>query len=609
MEAENRGVTASWKGDVAFAAAVALLSAVLVLRVFPSLLDGFLVDTDSYMRLVRVRQLAETGNWYDGGMIARSNAPFGSSLHWTRPLDVLILVGAWILAPLLGFDRALHLSGLAVSPILLIAVCFATAWAARPLAGSSVRYYTMIAVLAQVALIGYALPGRPDHHLLILLAFVAMYGSALRLGALVTWPRAAWATGAWAAFGLWVSLEFLVPVFVLLLVLVVMWVVKGSEWGLRGRVVSLALLVGTAVAVLFEHPPRELLLPEFDHISIVHLLVVGTVAGFWVGAATRRLSDSRRPARGIYAVVGAFTATAVVLALYPRFFGGPMVDVDPELKRSWLPLLTEYQPYLVPRRMSDVGRIIAYLGHALLASGVVIHGLIRRRQTRVLWEWLMLGTGLAVFIPLGIRTVRFAPYAELLGVLGTMVLLAGSVRWMAARSTGMALSIRRASATAGILAGPILLGAALMALGGEAGDRVQEAGAAQVDACPAAALLSELNDPVGLGDRPRILLAQVDLGPLLLYRTSHSVVATPYHRNADGILDSQRIMTISDTAEARRLIAERGIDVVVPCGFGAPADEESLVALLRRGVVPDWLVRRPLPGTDGGQAVYEVVSP
>jgi len=173
----------------------------------------------------------------------------------------------------------------------------------------------------------------------------------------------------------------------------------------------------------------------------------------------------------------------------------------------------------------------------------------------------------------------------------------------------MALSIRRASATAGILAGPILLGAALMALGGEAGDRVQEAGAAQVDACPAAALLSELNDPVGLGDRPRILLAQVDLGPLLLYRTSHSVVATPYHRNADGILDSQRIMTISDTAEARRLIAERGIDVVVPCGFGAPADEESLVALLRRGVVPDWLVRRPLPGTDGGQAVYEVVSP
>lgn len=38
--------------------------------------EAELVDTDAYMRLVRVEQLAETGDWYDS-VIHRSNYPYG----------------------------------------------------------------------------------------------------------------------------------------------------------------------------------------------------------------------------------------------------------------------------------------------------------------------------------------------------------------------------------------------------------------------------------------------------------------------------------------------------------------------------------------------------
>ena len=34
----------------------------------------------------------------------------------------------------------------------------------RDLVGDRYRYYAMIAVLAQLAVVGYAVPGRPDHH-------------------------------------------------------------------------------------------------------------------------------------------------------------------------------------------------------------------------------------------------------------------------------------------------------------------------------------------------------------------------------------------------------------------------------------------------------------
>lgn len=611
MQADDRSTTSTWKGDVAFAAAVTALFAVLVLRVFPALLDGFLVDTDSYMRLVRVRQLAETGGWFDGGMIERSNAPFGSSLHWTRPVDLLILLGAWVATPFLGFEQALHVAGVALSPVLLVLVCFATAWAAKPLAGPDVRYYAMIAVLAQVALVGYALPGRADHHILILLAFVSMYGSVLRVVLAPEIRSAAWAAGAWAAFGLWISTEFLVPVFLLLSVIGAMWVVEGrKEVARRGVDVAVGLLAISVVAVLLEHSPASWLATEFDRISVVHVLVAAVAVGFWLGAAF--LSPDTPVRRTVYAVLGTAAAVAIVYGAYPRFFGGPMVDVDPELQRTWLPLLTEYQPYLVPRGIADLGRIIAYLGHALIACIVVGYVLVKRRWSRSSWAWILLGAGLAVFITLGVRWVRFAPYAELLGVIGTMVLLAAALRRIEGAGEGLSQSIRRVLVTSGLLAGPILVGAVVMAAGGEVGETVQEAGATQVDQCSIGALLAGLNDPDGLGDRPRTVLAHVDLGPILLYRTPHSVLATPYHRNAAGILDARRIMTSAPIDEARGLLAERGVEVIVPCGFASgPMGNEStsLVAVLRGDVLPSWLVRRPLPGTEGRQAVYEVITP
>jgi ATP-binding cassette subfamily B protein len=60
-------------------------------------------------------------------------------------------------------------------------------------------------ILAQVGLMGYALPGRADHHVLILLAFMAMHGAAVRL--LLERPagRVAWAAGAWAALEDWTA--------------------------------------------------------------------------------------------------------------------------------------------------------------------------------------------------------------------------------------------------------------------------------------------------------------------------------------------------------------------------------------------------------------------
>lgn len=54
---------------------------------------GELADSDCYMRLLRVEALHDGGPWYDP-VVRRENAPYGQTSHWTRPFDVVLLLGA-----------------------------------------------------------------------------------------------------------------------------------------------------------------------------------------------------------------------------------------------------------------------------------------------------------------------------------------------------------------------------------------------------------------------------------------------------------------------------------------------------------------------------------
>ena len=60
----------------------------------PAILENqYLSDADGYTRLARVEALVENGDWYDDAAV-RANVPYGTTLHWTRPFDVLLLAGA-----------------------------------------------------------------------------------------------------------------------------------------------------------------------------------------------------------------------------------------------------------------------------------------------------------------------------------------------------------------------------------------------------------------------------------------------------------------------------------------------------------------------------------
>jgi hypothetical protein len=212
---------------------------------------------------------------------------------------------------------------------------------------------------------------------------------------------------------------------------------------------------------------------------------------------------------------------------------------------------------------------------------------------------------MAIFLPLALVMLRFAPFTEVLLAIVLAELLGRLLKLSERVSLAPLRVVLRAGLMLGLLTGFIALGAALSGPSKASTVRTR---------CQLENAYALLAQPQGLGDRPRVILAHFNYGPELLYRTPHSVVASPYHRNVAGLLDGDRIFGARDDATSRRLIDRRGVELILFCPDGpalaqaAAKDGSSFVGRLARDRVPAWL--RPVeapPELAGPYRLYEVV--
>ena len=125
--------------------------------------------------------------------------------------------------------------------------------------------------------------------------------------------------------------------------------------------------------------------------------------------------------------------------------------------------------------------------------------------------------------------------------------------------------------------------------------------------CTGDAALGALNRaPAGL------VASAIDMGPYVLARSHHSVLAAPYHRLGESMLAISRIFAVPPE-KARGEIARWKVDYVLFCkdlvppltldGGKPPAD--ALWFQLSKGAVPAWLEPVDL-GKDNPLRLYRV---
>jgi hypothetical protein len=569
---------------------------------------GELADGDGYLRLVRALDLAAGGGWFDAS-VRRANAPFGFALHWTRPLDALLIVLAMPLQPFFGFARALYWAGALLGPFLHLGVAATLAWAARPLIGGGSALLAGALTAAQVGVLGYAGFGHADHHVLLALLAVLAFGCVLRaLDDATGAERQSLAAGMTLAAGTWVSAaEAQIATALCLAVIGLRWIVAGGLLLGANLRLALGLVAGLVLALLVERGPAELWTAEYDRVSVVHLAAAGAILVFWSAVAVARHSRwiERAGGRLIAAAAGTVAGLGIMAEAFPESFAMPLAKTDP-LVAQVLAGIAEFS------RFADAGHVLLYLGAALPALPWALWRLGRAWRQPALdrWAWLLLALHAAVYTALTMMWVRWSLYA---GVFLAAVLADLVARVDAAIDHRVAPVLRlpvKAVAALALTIGPVAGGAVLILAADTAPTTMAATGS-----CPLRPLAAFLESPPW-NERPRTIVASVNFGPELLYRTRHRVLATLHHRNADGIADSIRVLGGSADADILNVVRRREVDLIVTCErgphdgyFRAGRGGDVLYLRLRRGDVPAWLMPVTLPPPLAPFRLYEVKAP
>ena len=103
-------------------------------------------------------------------------------------------------------------------------------------------------------------------------------------------------------------------------------------------------------------------------------------------------------------------------------------------------------------------------------------------------------------------------------------------------------------------------------------------------------------------------------GAEILFLTPHAVLASPYHMDRSGNLDTIAFFTARNPAEAKTIAKRRGAELVIFCNLESQitpyltrenTDHPNFIQLLAAGRIPNWLKPIKSP-TMGNLLMFEV---
>jgi len=563
-------------------------------------LNEWFVGSDTYMRMVRVRDWWDGGNWY-ASFSPRSNWPYGETLHWTRPFDILLMVLAAPSAPFVSMHKALYFAGVIISPVLLVSTFWVMLWGSKPFLDVRGRIIVVILLTFQPIAHYYYAAARPDHHSMILFGFAAVLALLARHA---SDPQAnpnapAWA-GVMSAFGIWVSIESLSIELFALLALGLIWFWRGEDkWLDALRRFAMAGALAMLLALMIERPPADWLgSEEYDRISTVQVTLLALIAiGVDAMWRARVRYQTTKMGRASAAVLAAMAAALFMALLFPDFFKGPFgAAMDPRLESMWLSKIQEFQPLT----KSDTSTVIAAIMILTPILWLVVWGyLVWKSTNRTSGQvdlLVTLSVAVLLYLPLTLAQSRWGAYMGVVVSLSWAMLLQRLLDWRGGPQFGPApgTPILRVPLFAAVAIGHILLAGGLKLSLPDSTDEGPKK-------CLWKDITPFLNSADFAAGQPQSILSFIHQGPEIIYRTHHRVIGTPYHRNSRGLLDSFTAFTSINDSESKAILTARKVDYVLTCvesveeRFFLTFEGDTLMRKITTNKLPTWLKPAPLP--------------
>ena len=576
--------------------------------------DDWFFDTDTYMRMVRVQewvgaisQNMDYKSWY-GNVSTSSNWPYGQTLHWTRPLDIILVAGGLLLAPITGMERGLYYFAVAISPLLAVLSILMMFRASKSFLDTRGQISMAILVLIAPITRNYFYVARPDHHSLLIFLFVIIYAQIIIMFceerhsefAKKKYPLIAGAVGAVA---LWTSVEALVTVAFGGIAIGVVWFVWGENKNFeRLRFYLWAIAITSVIAIVVERPPSQwVYVIEYDRLSIAHvtlfLLLAFTAELIWLALKNNFTNHIKRLIAGIILV----SIPAIVMALlFPDFFKGPFAGaMDSRLQTIWLSKIQELRP-LFDWDVQSLPRTFIHLGPLLwigwwLRTTIKERGYANNNQPSP-YLILVIVVGIFVFVPLSIYQARWAAYLGVICAVPLAVLAQRLFDFNAGPTIGPppGTPIFRVPLVSSVFVAPAFLALLLVSLS----NAIEEVDPSNDEAndCKWSEITPMFKHMEKTHGRKINIMTGIHEGPEVLYRTGQNIVGTPHHRNTKGILDSFRVLANENTSQAFSILSMRNIDYLSFCKDSTEEKVylqtagETIMRMITEGRAPKWLV-------------------
>jgi MFS family permease len=547
------------------------LSALILLAAVQRITEGQFPDPDDALRLVQVRDLLTGQTWFDTSQY-RIDPPGGSPMHWSRLVDIPLAAMIVLLAPLLGQAGAEQAALIAIPLLTFATALWFIGRLAWRLQGKEAATYALLVCGFMPALLFQFQPLRIDHHgWQIVSVCAALWALAFRK------PHQGGAVAGIAmAVGLSISIEILPMAATFAAVLFLRWLRDHhARWWLVAYLQALA--IGLGLIFLLTRGLRDLA-QHCDAVSPAHIGFFLVVA-LGVGAIGWR---SRATNLALIAWLGLAGAAAVgFFALSsPGCVTTPFGSLDPLVTDFWYIYVMEGQPYWRQQQAQAVPVLVQLL--VGLAAALALRA--RSKDWLRAW-WTDYAVLLAGALLLSLFVWRSAAFASAIAAIPLGWLLAGLLARFR-HAQGATAKVGAVALIVLLLAPstPLFLQRKLVPLEDETQvTHVEESGCAIREQ---AAKLDQL--------APATLFAPLDIGPAILVKSRHAVVATGHHRAESAMHDVIAAFT-SDPETARKIVGNHGGDYIVLCSdlveprLYASANPEGLMARLLAGTPPDWL--------------------
>jgi hypothetical protein len=528
-----------------------------------------LPDPDDSLRLVQLRDLLGGQGWFDLHQY-RVAPPDGVLMHWSRIVDAppLLIIGT--LRPFIGQWWAEQAALLLIPAALFLVLVLVIGRMSWRLLGREAAIFAVLSLAMLPLVLAQFQPLRIDHHSYQVVAFaLAAWALSWRnpmQGALVA--------GAAMATGTMISLEMLPFAAIIAVILLGRWLCDHRE----RQQLTAYLQTYAATLVLLFLITRGLgdVAAHCDVVTPVHL------GFFLVTALGTGLVAGRGPLPPAF-VLGGLGLTGMLAAGFfawnaPQCVGSPFGGLDPIVHDYWYLRVLEGNP--VWRASAPV--VLVSLPHLLLGCAASILLALRGNQWLRRW-WFEVAVMIALGAVAGILTTRSLSIIAPLAAVPVGWLAAELFRWWTKVKRPLPKLAGAAAITIVLVPATLVVAAPLIAGSPEK----PRTGLAE-SACYDPDMLARL-------DRlePAMIVAPMDLGPLILERTRHSVLATGHHRGnaAMATLIGAQLAT---PERARRELGAYPARYLLFCDTIAEAriyskDEGSLAAALRDDRPPAWL--------------------